>query len=211
MAPQQKAHDMSGAPEDRSGGYAGPASKRIVTAYGFWIFLLSDFVLFSGFYAAYAVLSHATAGGPTAASLFNLKILALETAFLLLSSFSCGMATLASSIHNMRWTQIAYAVTGALGTGFLALEISEFSKMLMSGAGPERSAFLSAFFALVGLHGLHVAIGLLWLGTMMAQILAKGFRDDIMRRGTCFALFWHALDIIWVGIFTNVYLLGISP
>jgi heme/copper-type cytochrome/quinol oxidase subunit 3 len=193
------------------GGHKGPASKRIITAYGFWIFLLSDFILFSGFYAAYAVLSHATAGGPTPDKLFDLRTVAIETSFLLLSSFACGMATLASNARNMLWTQIGYLVTGPLGLGFLVLELSEFGRMLSAGAGPGRSAFLSAFFALVGLHGLHVTIGLLWLGTMMAQFYAKGFRADIMRRGLCFALFWHALDIIWVGIFTNVYLLGTSP
>jgi cytochrome o ubiquinol oxidase subunit 1 len=191
--------------------HRGPAPKRIVTGYGFWVFLLSDFILFSGFYAAYAVLAHATAGGPTPERLFNLKTVAAETAFLLLSSFSCGMATLAGNARNMFWTQIGYVVTGALGIGFLVLEVSEFARMLGEGAGPERSAFLSAFFGLVGLHGLHVTIGLLWLGTMMAQFWAKGFRPDILRRGMCFALFWHALDIIWVGIFTNVYLLGTSP
>jgi cytochrome o ubiquinol oxidase subunit 1 len=196
---------------DLDGGFKGPASKRIVTGYGFWIFLLSDFILFAGFYAAYAVLSHATVGGPTAAKLLNVKVLSIETACLLLSSFACGMATLASNVRNMLWTQVGYLITGALGLGFLALEISEFSKMLTAGEGPGRSAFLSSFFALVGLHGVHVAIGLLWLGTMMAQFWAKGFRPDIMRRGLCFALFWHALDIIWVGIFTNVYLLGSSP
>jgi heme/copper-type cytochrome/quinol oxidase subunit 3 len=192
-------------------GYKGPASKRITTAYGFWIFLLSDFILFSGFYATYAVLSHATAGGPTSNQLFDLRIVAMETAFLLLSSFVCGMATLAGNARNMLWTQVGYLVTGLLGLGFLVLEVSEFARMVAEGAGPGRSAFLSAFFALVGLHGLHVTIGLLWLGTMMAQFWAKGFRADIMRRAMCFALFWHALDIIWVGIFTNVYLLGTSP
>jgi heme/copper-type cytochrome/quinol oxidase subunit 3 len=129
----------------------------------------------------------------------------------LLSSFACGMATIAANARSMLWTQIGYFITGALGLGFLGLEISEFARMLSIGAGPDRSAFLSAFFALVGLHGLHVALGLLWLGTMMAQTWAKGFRADIRRRGMCFALFWHALDIIWVGIFTNVYLLGTSP
>jgi heme/copper-type cytochrome/quinol oxidase subunit 3 len=192
-------------------GYKGPASKRITTGYGFWIFLLSDFVLFSGFYASYAVLSHATAGGLSAKGLFDLKTVAVETTFLLLSSFTCGMATIASNVRNMLWTQLSYAATGLLGLGFLFLEVSEFAKMLAEGAGPARSAFLSSFFALVGLHGLHVTVGLLWLGTMMAQFWAKGFRADIMRRGLCFALFWHALDIIWVGIFTNVYLLGTSP
>ena len=206
-------HDPNrvGAHAEADGGFKGPASKRIATGYGFWIFLLSDFVLFSGFYAAYAVLSHATAGGPAPAKLFDLKIVAFETAFLLLSSFACGMATIASNARNMLWTQIGYLVTGALGLGFLGLELSEFARMLAEGAGPGRSAFLSAFFALVGLHGIHVTLGLLWLGTMMAQFWAKGFRPDIMRRSMCFALFWHALDIIWVGIFTNVYLLGLSP
>jgi cytochrome o ubiquinol oxidase subunit I len=193
------------------GGHKGPASKRIITGYGFWIFLLSDFILFSGFYAAYAVLSHANAGGPTPKSLFDLRTAAIETACLLLSSFACGMATVASHVRNMRWTQISYFITGALGLAFLSIELSEFARMIGAGAGPGRSAFLSAFFALVGLHGLHVSIGLLWLGTMIAQIWAKGFRADIMRRGLCFGLFWHALDIIWVGIFTNVYLLGTSP
>ncbi len=197
--------------EEPHGGHLGPATKRIITGYGFWIFLLSDFILFAGFYAAYAVLAHATAGGPTAVKLFDLRILAIETACLLLSSFACGLATIASNARNMMWTQIGYLITGMLGAAFIGLEVSEFAKMIAMDAGPGRSAFLSAFFALVGLHGVHVTIGLLWLGTMMAQFRAKGFRADIMRRGLCFALFWHALDIIWVGIFTNVYLLGTSP
>jgi cytochrome o ubiquinol oxidase subunit 1 len=189
----------------------GPASKQIVTGYGFWVFLLSDFIMFSGFYAAYAVLSRATVGGPTPAQLFDLKIVAIETACLLLSSFACGMATIASNMRNMLLTQMSYLATGILGLCFLALEISEFAKMIAQDAGPGRSAFLSSFFSLVGCHGLHVTIGLLWLGTMMAQIFTKGFRPSILRRGLCFGLFWHALDIIWVGIFTNVYLLGTSP
>ena len=193
---------------DRSGGHSGPAPKRIVTGYGFWVFLLSDFVMFSAFYAAYAVLSHDTAGGPGPAELFNLNIVALETTFLLLSSFACGLAMIASNLRNMLWTQVGLVVTGLLGLGFLALELNEFARMIADGAGPTRSAFLSAFFALVGCHGAHVTVGLLWLGTMMAQYWAKGFRPSILRRGLCFALFWHALDIIWVGIFTNVYLLG---
>jgi cytochrome o ubiquinol oxidase subunit 1 len=209
-APTHDPHKI-GSRADPDGGYKGPASKRIVVAYGFWLFLLSDFVLFSGFYAAYAVLSHANAGGPTPAQLFDLKTVAVETSFLLVSSFACGMATIASNARNMLWTQVSLLVTGLLGAGFLSLEVSEFSRMLTDGAGPERSAFLSAFFALVGLHGCHVTLGLLWLGTVMAQFWAKGFRPDILRRALCFALFWHALDIIWVGIFTNVYLLGTSP
>jgi cytochrome o ubiquinol oxidase subunit 1 len=207
--PEHDPHRLRGL--DPDGGHTGPAPKRIVTGYGFWIFLLSDFVMFSGFYASYAVLSHATAGGPGPLQLFHLPTVALETAFLLLSSFVCGMATIASNARNMLWTQVCYVITGLLGVGFLFLEGSEFIKMLAEGAGPQHSAFLSAFFTLVGCHGLHVTVGLLWLGTMMAQFWAKGFRPDILRRGMCFGLFWHALDIIWVGIFTNVYLLGTSP
>jgi cytochrome o ubiquinol oxidase subunit 1 len=199
-----------GARGDPDGGHKGPAPKRIATGYGFWIFLLSDFIMFSGFYAAYAVLSKATAGGPSGAQLFDLNTVAIETACLLLSSFACGMATIASNARNMLWTQIGYFITGVLGLAFLVLEVKEFVKMLGEGAGPDRSAFLSSFFTLVGCHGVHVTIGLLWLGTMMAQFYTKGFRPDIMRRGLCFGLFWHALDIIWVGIFTNVYLLGTS-
>ncbi|MBV9556113.1 MAG: cytochrome (ubi)quinol oxidase subunit III [Pseudolabrys sp.] len=202
--------DHIGVGEAESAGQSGPAPKRIITGYGFWIFLLSDFVMFSGFYASYAVLTHATAGGPGPRDLFDLRTVGIETACLLLSSFTCGMATVASSARSMRWTQLAYLVTGILGVAFLGLELREFARMLGEGAGPDRSAFLSAFFTLVGCHGLHVTAGLLWLGTMMAQFYAKGFRQDIIRRGLCFGLFWHALDIIWVGIFTNVYLLGTS-
>ncbi len=195
---------------DIRSGFEGPASKRIITGYGFWVFLLSDFVMFSAFYATYAVLSQATAGGPGPHELFNPKVVAAETAVLLLSSFAAGLATIASNARNMLWTQVAFVVTGLLGLCFLVLEVNEFAKMIAEGAGPTRSAFLSAFFALVGCHGLHVTVGLLWLGTMMAQFYTKGFRPSIMRRSLCFALFWHALDIIWVGIFTNVYLLELT-
>jgi cytochrome o ubiquinol oxidase subunit 1 len=200
--------DEAPRPVEPGADYSGPASKRVVTGYGFWIFLLSDFVMFSGFYAAYAVLSRSTAGGPGPAELFNLTTVAFETAFLLISSFVCGLAMIAANVRNMLWTQIGFVVTGLFGLGFLALEVNEFAHLIADGAGPTRSAFLSAFFALVGCHGLHVTIGLLWLATMMAQFAAKGFRPSIQRRAMCFALFWHALDIIWVGIFTNVYLLG---
>jgi cytochrome o ubiquinol oxidase subunit III len=186
----------------------GPAPKRIVTAYGFWIFLLSDIVMFSCFFAAYAVLLEQTAGGPSGSQLFNLGNVAAETAFLLLSSFTCGLASIAADTRNTRWYQAGMAATAVLGLGFLALEAREFSDLVARGAGPTRSAFLSAFFTLVGCHGLHVSAGILWLLTMMAQVFAKGFRADIVRRQLCFALFWHALDIIWVAIFSVVYLVG---
>ena len=188
--------------------HPGPASKRIVTGYGFWIFLLSDMVMFSCFFAAYAVLLGQTAGGPTGAQLFNLRNVAVETACLLFSSFACGMASIAAEERNHVWFQIAMAVTCVLGLAFLTIEFREFADLVARGAGPSRSAFLSAFFTLVGCHGGHVSAGILWLLTMMAQVYAKGFRADIRRRFLCFALFWHALDIIWVAVFSVVYLLG---
>src|SRR5579864_329850 len=192
----------------RAAVHTGPASKRIVTAYGFWIFILSDMVMFSAFFATYAVLLGQTAGGPSGAQLFDLPNVAIETGFLLASSFTCGLATIAADARNARWFQIAMAVTCVFGLAFLAIEAREFASLVARGAGPTRSAFLSAFFTLVGCHGLHVSAGILWLLTMMAQVYAKGFRADIQRRILCFALFWHALDIIWVALFTVVYLVG---
>jgi cytochrome o ubiquinol oxidase subunit 3 len=188
--------------------WSGPAPKRIVTGYGFWIFILSDIVMFSALFATYAVLLGQTAGGPSGRELFDLRNVAMQTAFLLASSFSCGLANIAADTRNTTWFQIGMAVTGAFGLAFLFLEYREFASLVARGAGPTRSAFLSAFFTLVGCHGLHVSAGILWLLTMMAQVFAKGFRPDILRRILCFALFWHALDIIWIAVFTIVYLLG---
>jgi cytochrome o ubiquinol oxidase subunit 3 len=188
--------------------WGGPAPKRIVTGYGFWIFILSDMVMFSAFFATYAVLVGQTAGGPGGHDLFDLRNVAIETALLLASSFTCGLASIAADTRSASWFQAAMAVTCVLGLGFLALEGQEFASLVTRGAGPTRSAFLSAFFTLVGCHGLHVSAGILWLLTMMAQVFTKGFRPDIQRRILCFALFWHALDIIWIAVFTIVYLLG---
>ena len=185
-------------------------SKRIVVAYGFWIFLISDIILFAAFFATYAVLTDSTAGGPTGRDLFDLRTVAIETALLLTSSLFCGLAGLGAQAKNGRLFHGAMAVTFLLGAAFLFIELHEFAGMIEQGAGPQRSAFLSAFFALIGCHGLHVAAGLLWLLTMMAQVHAKGFRDDILRRILCFNLFWHTLDIIWVGLFSLVYLVGVA-
>jgi len=190
---------------------AGPAPKRIVVAYGFWVFLLSDIVMFSALFAAYAVLVRATAGGPTGAQLFNQVIVAIETACLLASSYTCGLMSLAISSRRHLATYLGAAVTFALGAAFLALEIREFAGMIAIGATPQRSAFLSAFFTLVGCHGLHVAAGLTWLVVMMAQVAIKGFSATVRRRLLCFALFWHTLDIIWIWLFTVVYLMGVRP
>ncbi|HUO21597.1 MAG TPA: cytochrome (ubi)quinol oxidase subunit III [Caulobacteraceae bacterium] len=193
----------------RRQGEGGIANKRTIVGYGFWIFLLSDIVMFSAFFAAYAVLAGQTDGGPGPRQLFaDPSNAIIETGCLLASSFSCGMASLAASARMKLKFHAAMAVTFLLGLAFVGLEAREFAQMVADGAAAQRSAFLSAFFTLVGCHGLHVSIGLLWLLTMMAQVVAKGFRADVLRRILCFSLFWHALDIIWVGLFTVVYLIG---
>src|ERR1700748_314081 len=186
-----------------------PASKRVVVGFGFWIFLLSDIVMFSAFFAAYAVLAHATAGGPSGAQLFNQRSVAIETGCLLASSYTCGLMSLAIASRRYAATYLFAFVTFVLGAAFLALELREFAGMISIGAGPQRSAFLSSFFTLVGCHGLHVTAGLVWLVVMMAQLAIRGFRATVERRLLCFSLFWHALDIVWVWLFTVVYLMGV--
>ena len=184
----------------------GPAPVHVVVAFGFWLFLLSDIVLFSALFAAYAVLSGQTAGGPTGPQLFDRTNVLIETGCLLLSSFTCGLCTLSFEAHKRGATYLWAAVTFAFGVAFLAFELTEFTRMIAHDAGPTRSAFLSSFFTLVGTHGLHVTFGLGWLAVMMAQVATLGFRPMIIRRLLCFSLFWHALDIVWIGVFTIVYL-----
>jgi len=188
----------------------GPASTHAVVGFGFWLFLLSDIVIFAALFATYAVLSGATAGGPTGAELFDRHHVFAETLCLLLSSFTCGLGSIAAQRGDRQATYGWFGVTALLGLCFLYLEFAEFSTLLAQGAGPTRSAFLSAFFTLVGTHGLHVAAGLIWLVVMLAQIATLGLRPMVQNRLFCFALFWHALDIVWVGVFTIVYL-GATP
>jgi len=187
----------------------GPAPKRIVAGFGFWVFLLSDIVMFAALFASYAVLVNSTAGGPGGAQLFRQVTVAIETACLLASSYTCGLMWLAVNAGRRRAFYIAAVVTFVFGAAFLALEVREFADMIARGATPQSSAFLSAFFTLVGCHGLHVTAGLLWLVVMMAQVAVKSFRPTVVRRLLCFSLFWHALDIIWVALFTVVYLMGV--
>jgi cytochrome o ubiquinol oxidase subunit 3 len=187
---------------------AGPAPVRIVVGYGFWIFLLSDIIMFSALFATYAVLSGQTAGGPSAHELFELRRVGIETLCLLFSSYTCGLALLSVERRHLRAFYCCAALTFVLGATFLGLELSEFAGMIARDAGPSRSAFLSAFFALVGLHGAHVTVGLIWLTFMVAQTAYRGPRDFVRRRLLCFSLFWHALDIIWVALLTLVYLMG---
>jgi cytochrome o ubiquinol oxidase subunit 3 len=190
-------------------GQAGPASKRILVAYGFWIFLLSDVVMFSALFASYALLMRATADGPSGGALFNQVSVAIETACLLASSYTCALMSLAVNSRRRAATYFFAVVTFLLGAAFLNLEIHEFATMIARGANPQRRAFLSAFFTLVGCHGLHVTAGLVWLVVMMAQVAVKGIRANVGRRLLCFALFWYTLDIVWVWLFTVVYLMGV--
>jgi len=192
----------------RGRGGGGPAPKRVVVAYGFWIFILSDMVMFSALFAAYAVLSGNTAGGPKGAELFNLHNVLIETMCLLLSSYTCGLGALSAERRQMGLFLIFSALTFVLGAAFLFIEGTEFASMVAKGAGPSRSGFLSAFFTLVGTHGIHVTSGLIALVYLVAQVIAKGLQPAVLRRLLCWSLFWHALDIVWVGVFTLVYLMG---
>jgi cytochrome o ubiquinol oxidase subunit 3 len=184
----------------------GPAPARVVAGFGFWLFLLSDIILFAALFAAYAVLSSATAGGPTGAELFDKRHVFMETLCLLASSVTCGFGSLAVVRTDARAMYLAMIATLVLGAAFLWMEVTEFAGMVSMGAGPSHSAFLSAFFALVGTHGLHVSLGLAWLVVMLLQAATLGFQPMVARRFFCFGLFWHALDIVWIGVFSIVYL-----
>jgi len=194
----------------RGRGAGGPAPKRTVVAYGFWIFILSDMIMFAALFAAYAVLAGSTAGGPSGVQLFNLRSVFIETMCLLLSSYTCGLGALSAERRQPGRFLLFAALTFVLGAAFLLIECTEFAGMVARGAGPDRSAFLSSFFTLVGTHGVHVAGGLVWLVYLVAQVMAKGLRAAVLRRLLCWSLFWHALDIVWVGVLTLVYLMGVA-
>lgn len=184
----------------------GPAPTRVIAGFGFWLFLLSDIIVFAAFFATYAVLSHSTAGGPTGVELFDKSRVFLETMCLLASSVTCGFGTIANFRKDARALYFWMGITFLLGLCFLSIEGREFASMMALGAGPSHSAFLSAFFTLVGTHGLHVSLGLIWLIVMLLQVKTLGFEPMVTRRIYCFGLFWHALDIVWIGVFTIVYL-----
>ena len=178
------------------------------TLLGFWLYLMSDCLIFACLFAVYAVLGRSYAGGPTGAELFDLALVAVNTSLLLLSSITYGFAMLESQKKRVRSTLVWLAVTGLLGAGFLGLELYEFTHLIHEGAGPQRSAFLSAFFTLVGTHGLHVTFGIVWLITLMVQVSMHGLIEANRRRLMCLSMFWHFLDVVWIGVFTFVYLLG---
>ncbi|MDB5177927.1 MAG: cyoC [Candidatus Saccharibacteria bacterium] len=175
---------------------------------GFWLYLMTDCVLFASLFATYAVLHPATAGGPSSSELFGLPMALTETIILLTSSFTCGLAMLALRQNNLRQLIIWLAVTYILGVSFLTIELSEFTMLVQDGHSWQQSAFLSAFFTLVGTHGLHIFIGLLWLLVMVIVIFKRGITPKLKRQLGLFGLFWHFLDLVWIFIFTVVYLMG---
>jgi cytochrome o ubiquinol oxidase subunit 3 len=178
-------------------------------AFGFWIYLMSDLILFSAIFATFAVLGHNFAGGPTGKDLFHLPYVFGETMVLLFSSAICGLAMLAIHRDKKGSVLIWLAVTFLLGVVFISMETNELHRMIVDGDGPERSGFLSAFFTLVGTHGTHVAVGLIWMTVMMGQVVVKGLTTPVKSRLMRLSMFWHFLDVVWIGIFTFVYLMGV--
>ncbi|CAN7637054.1 cytochrome o ubiquinol oxidase subunit III [Phenylobacterium sp. LjRoot219] len=179
------------------------------TLLGFWLYLMSDCLIFAMLFAAFGVLGGSYAAGPAPKDLFELPLVALNTAFLLVSSLTYGLAMLAMEKGEQARTLAWLAVTGLFGLSFLTVELYEFAHLIHLGATPQRSAFLSSFFTLVGTHGLHVAFGLIWLATLMIQVHRRGLIAANCRRLMCLSMFWHFLDVIWIGVFTFVYLLGV--
>jgi cytochrome o ubiquinol oxidase subunit 3 len=185
-------------------------SAEAKALFGFWAYIMSDCLLFASIFATYAVLHNATFGGPTAKELFSMPFVLTETIILLASSFTYGLVTIYAHHHNSKQKVIAWLlVTFLLGEAFVMMEVFEFSKLIGEGHGPSTSAFLSAFFALVGTHGLHVTAGLIWMGTVFVQVWQQGLTSFTLRNISVLGLFWHFLDIIWIFIFTIVYLLGV--
>jgi cytochrome o ubiquinol oxidase subunit 3 len=181
------------------------------TLLGFWLYLMSDCLVFACLFACYGVLGRSYGGGPTGAQLFELPVVAVNTALLLLSSITYGFAVLQMQRRRRAGTLAWLALTGLLGAGFVGIELHEFAHLIHEGAGPQRSAFLSSFFTLVGTHGLHVSFGIVWLVTLMIQVTKHGLSTANRRRLMCLSMFWHFLDVVWIGVFTFVYLMGVLP
>ncbi|WOB11070.1 cytochrome o ubiquinol oxidase subunit III [Piscinibacter gummiphilus] len=179
------------------------------TLLGFWLYLMSDCLIFAVLFATYAVLGRSYAAGPSGADLFDLNLVAINTGLLLLSSITYGFAMIGAQNKRKRQVLGWLAITGLLGLGFLGIELYEFAHLIHEGAGPQRSAFLSSFFTLVGTHGLHVTFGCIWLVTLMVQVSKHGLIAENQRRLMCLSMFWHFLDVVWIGVFTFVYLMGV--
>ncbi|HET6552934.1 MAG TPA: cytochrome o ubiquinol oxidase subunit III [Dyella sp.] len=181
------------------------------TLLGFWVYLMSDCLIFACLFAAYGVLGREYAGGPTGPEVLELPTVALNTSLLLLSSITYGFAVLEMQRDRQKPMMLWLVITGLLGAGFLTIELREFAHLIAEGNGPQRSAFLSSFFTLVGTHGLHVTCGILWLIVLMVQVAKKGLITANKRRLMCLSMFWHFLDVVWVGVFSFVYLMGVLP
>ncbi|HEY4079558.1 MAG TPA: cytochrome o ubiquinol oxidase subunit III [Burkholderiaceae bacterium] len=179
------------------------------TLLGFWLYLMSDCLVFACLFATYGVLGRSYAGGPGGAELFDLPVVATNTALLLISSITYGFAMLEMQRGKVKMVLIWLAITGLFGAGFIGLELTEFHHLILEGNGPQRSAFLSSFFALVATHGLHVTFGIIWLITLMTQVGKFGLTAANKRRLMCLSMFWHFLDVVWIGVFTFVYLMGV--
>lgn len=175
---------------------------------GFWVYLMTDVVLFATLFATFAVLRNATASGPTGAELFDMPFVLVETMLLLTSSFTVGLAVLAARDKKKTQSLVWLVVTFVLGATFLGMEIYEFTHFVNEGASWSTSAFLSAFFVLVGTHGIHIAVGLLWLVVLFVRLKKYNFRKTDVHRLSLFSIFWHFLDIIWIFVFSIVYLIG---
>jgi cytochrome o ubiquinol oxidase subunit 3 len=180
-----------------------------IQTFGFWLYLMSDLILFATLFATFAVLGRSYAGGPTGKELFELPYVLGETLLLLFSSVTYGLVMLAVHEGKKKWVLIGLAVTFLLGLGFVSMEINEFYGMIAEGHGPDRSAFLSSFFTLVGTHGTHVTFGLIWMAVMIGQVAVKGLTSPVQSRLMRLSMFWHFLDIVWIGIFSLVYLMGV--
>lgn len=185
------------------------AARHGTTALGFWIYLMTDCILFASLFATFAVLRGATYGGPSGKELFDMPFVLTETLILLTSSFVCGLVLLAAKYNRTKLVIVGLIVTFLLGAAFLTLELTEFTHLAQDGHSWQASAFLSAFFTLVGTHGAHISVGLIWIIVMIGQILRKGLVKGTIRRLTLFSLFWHFLDVVWIFIFTVVYLMGV--
>lgn len=215
------ATNRAGAGAPAHAGAAGASAPRFYlptehhpqngTLLGFWLYLMSDCLIFACLFAVHAVVGRSYAAGPSGADLFDLSLVAINTAMLLLSSITYGFAMLEMQRNRLRPTMVWLAITGLLGAAFVGLELYEFSHLIHEGAVPQRSAFLSSFFTLVSTHGLHVSFGIVWLVTLLFQLNKHGLIAANRRRLMCLSMFWHFLDVVWIGVFTFVYLMGVLP